>query len=91
LAVRVLRGAGPLLCLALPVAGSIGGKSRRRGVGPHLQRPLVGVAAQVVELVEHLPLAGVDPRAVRRVVDRLGNTPQGLLHPLTHLLEVRLR
>src|SRR5204863_8322847 len=56
----------------------------------HLQRLLVGVTPQVVELVEDRHLAVVDPGAIGGVVDRLRHPPQRLLHPLAHLLKVSL-
>jgi hypothetical protein len=64
LLVSVLRGSMPLLARRRPLRGSIGGKSRRRRVGPHLQRRLERLATQVVELVKDSHLAVVDPGAV---------------------------
>src|SRR5665213_2078073 len=90
LPVSTVRLERPLFRLGLFDASRGGGKTRLRGVDPHLQGPLIGLGPQLPHQVTHLHLRSVDHLPVRRVVHRGGNLPQNLTKLRNHLLNERI-
>jgi hypothetical protein len=69
LTLSVLRLDRPLLCLLLPDASLGGGKTRLRGVDPHLYRRLKRFASEFGHQILHPHFRTTDNIPVWRVVD----------------------
>jgi hypothetical protein len=89
LTLRLLRRERPLLRLTLPALSTGGGKTRLRGVDPHLHRLFKNPSLQLHHRVADLHLRPVDHVPIRRIVHRVGNltkSPPGFLQHLGYEL-----
>jgi hypothetical protein len=79
LTVRTLWSARPLFCRRWPLAGSVGGKSRFRGIDTQLQGRLIDGRAEVGDQIADRFLAVVEDLAEGRSIDGQGDIAAELL------------